>query len=212
MSQMWVRTQSDTVKWTYYCCTDINLHFNKAVIGLATQQRGKKMLMEHREIFLEALPFEHEEWGEKKKKTLGFSWWGVWADLVLQQWLRRKKNKCLLVTNNDVVLVLCSGVANFTVHYLRCVNIKWHISEENKKSEFDCWRKQQQQLSLPSVWDWMGSSWQCVCDNSVINCDKSAIITNLLPSAVIYIHIHLYYLHIQREHHRFERETLSILP
>lgn len=205
MSQMWVRTQSDTVKWTYYCCTDINLHFNKAVIGLATQQRGKKMLMEHREIFLEALPFEHEEWGEKKKKTLGFSWWGVWADLVLQQWLRRKKNKCLLVTNNDVVLVLCSGVANFTVHYLRCVNIKWHISEENKKSEFDCWRKQQQQLSLPSVWDWMGSSWQCVCD-------KSAIITNLLPSAVIYIHIHLYYLHIQREHHRFERETLSILP
>lgn len=147
-----------------------------------------------------------------EKKTLGFSWWGVWADLVLQQWLRRKKKKCLLVTNNDIVLVLCSGVANFTVHYLRCVNIKWHISEDNKESELDCWRKRQQQLSLPSVWDWMGSSWQCVCDNSVINCDKSAIITNLLPSAVIYIHIHLHYLHIQQEHHRFERETLSILP
>lgn len=27
------------------------------------------MLMEHREIFLEALPFEHEEW--KKKKNTG---------------------------------------------------------------------------------------------------------------------------------------------
>lgn len=148
----------------------------------------------------------------EKKKALGFIWWGLWADLVLQQWLRRKKKKCLLVTNNDIVLVLCSGVANFTVHYLRCVNIKWHISEDNKESELDCWRKRQQQLSLPSVWDWMGSSWQCVCDNSVINCDKSAIITNLLPPAVIYIHINLHYLHIQQEHHRFERETLSILP
>lgn len=148
----------------------------------------------------------------EKKKALGFIWWGVWADLVLQQWLRRKKKKCLLVTNNNIVLVLCSGVANFTVHYLRCVNIKWHISEDNKESELDCWRKRQQQLSLPSVWDWMGSSWQCVCDNSVINCDKSAIITNLLPPAVIYIHINLHYLHIQQEHHRFERETLSILP
>lgn len=33
MSQMWVRTPSDTVNWAYYCSCDRDLHFNKAVRG-----------------------------------------------------------------------------------------------------------------------------------------------------------------------------------
>lgn len=63
MPQMWVKAQSDTVNWTYYCSCDTDLHFNNPLIGLGdTAEREKTADGAQRDIF--------EGYEELKKQQL----------------------------------------------------------------------------------------------------------------------------------------------